>query len=327
MVTAEEVKMHIDKTLGLGVAIHIWTLKDKIPHFLRVAYRFRTCQIMDIEVLLILDRQPECRTPGQVRKHIDYLSKRYHQWIVYVADSISSYNRHRLINQTVPFIVPGNQLYLPFLGIDLREYYRSRLTAMNRFSPATQCLFVFLMIKDELPEAVSTSFIMENLDYSRMTLSRCFKELKLSNAFDLQDLGREKAISFKQNKKNTWKTVQPFLRNPVKKRFIIDIDPPVPPGVWAGITALSQCSMLSEPEIPVVSMSQKTWNDLDEKTRNLSLPPVAMGRTEIEIWIYDPSITAANNSVDPLSFYLSLKDTDDERVLSALEELLEGIKW
>ncbi len=35
------------------------------------------------------------------------------------------------IAQKVPFIVPGNQLYLPDLGLDLREYFRQRMTFWN----------------------------------------------------------------------------------------------------------------------------------------------------------------------------------------------------
>ena len=39
---------------------------------------------------------------------------------------MASYERKRLIEQKVPSIVPGNQLYLPDLGLDLREYFRRR---------------------------------------------------------------------------------------------------------------------------------------------------------------------------------------------------------
>ncbi|MCK7468892.1 MAG: hypothetical protein MZU91_12730 [Desulfosudis oleivorans] len=44
--------------------------------------------------------------------------------VVYVTRTLASYERKRLIEQKVPFLVPGNQLYLPDLGIDLREYFR-----------------------------------------------------------------------------------------------------------------------------------------------------------------------------------------------------------
>ena len=46
--------------------------------------------------------------------------------MVYVTGALASYERKRLIEQKVPFMVPGNQLYLPDLGIDLREYFRQR---------------------------------------------------------------------------------------------------------------------------------------------------------------------------------------------------------
>lgn len=37
---------------------------------------------------------------------------------VYILQGLEAYNRKRLIQQKGPFIVPGNQLYLPDLGID-----------------------------------------------------------------------------------------------------------------------------------------------------------------------------------------------------------------
>lgn len=39
--------------------------------------------------------------------------------VVYVTTTLASYERKRLVQQKVPFIVPGNQLYLPELAIDL----------------------------------------------------------------------------------------------------------------------------------------------------------------------------------------------------------------
>ncbi|GEM_PF-3944963 len=41
---------------------------------------------------------------------------------------------------------------------------------------------------------------------------------------------------------------------------------------------------------------------------------------EIEIWKYDPELFAREGVVDPLSLYMSLKDTKDERVEMALEQ-------
>jgi len=44
------------------------------------------------------------------------------------------------------------------------------------------------------------------------------------------------------------------------------------------------------------------------------------GDMEIEIWKYDPELFAREGVVDPLSLYLSLKDTKDEPFQMALEQ-------
>lgn len=48
---------------------------------------------------------------------------------------------------------------------------------------------------------------------------------------------------------------------------------------------------------------------------------------EPEIWHYDLDLFAKNSIVDPFSLYLSLKAIQDERIESALQELMEKIKW
>jgi hypothetical protein len=38
-------------------------------------------------------------------------------------------------------------------------------------------------------------------------------------------------------------------------------------------------------------------------------------------------VLATEGRVDPLSLYLSLRDTGDERLLGALDDLLETLQW
>ncbi len=51
------------------------------------------------------------------------------------------------------------------------------------------------------------------------------------------------------------------------------------------------------------------------------------GSIELEIWKYPPELFANNDMVDPLSLFLSLKSSKDERVEMALEELQERFPW
>jgi hypothetical protein len=47
----------------------------------------------------------------------------------------------------------------------------------------------------------------------------------------------------------------------------------------------------------------------------------------LEIWSYSPVLFAKNGVADRFSIYLSLQGTEDERVESALEEMMEQIRW
>jgi hypothetical protein len=48
----------------------------------------------------------------------------------------------------------------------------------------------------------------------------------------------------------------------------------------------------------------------------------------VEQWRYAPALLSANReSVDPLSLYLSLRESPDERVQGALNEMQEALQW
>jgi hypothetical protein len=47
----------------------------------------------------------------------------------------------------------------------------------------------------------------------------------------------------------------------------------------------------------------------------------------IETWTYDPRLLARDGFVDPLSLYLSVRHSRDERVAQAADRLLEPFGW
>ena len=48
---------------------------------------------------------------------------------------------------------------------------------------------------------------------------------------------------------------------------------------------------------------------------------------KIEVWSYDPKLLGDQSIVDPLSLYLSLFYSADERVHQQLERLIEEVPW
>jgi len=48
---------------------------------------------------------------------------------------------------------------------------------------------------------------------------------------------------------------------------------------------------------------------------------------ELEVWSYSPKMFEKKGRVDRFSLYLSMKGDTDERVQSAMEELMEQVEW
>ena len=46
------------------------------------------------------------------------------------------------------------------------------------------------------------------------------------------------------------------------------------------------------------------------------------GEHVVEVWRYDPKLLGENGMVDRLSLYLSLRDTEDERVRKEVKKLI-----
>ena len=87
--------------------------------------------------------------------------------------------------------------------------------------------------------------------------------------------------------------------------------------------------MLVAPPRQVRALTNKEWNILQENAELRIIPPSSsdMAPIELEIWKYDPQLLSESNRVDPLSLYLSLAETKDERVEAALDKLLETLTW
>ncbi len=93
----------------------------------------------------------------------------------------------------------------------------------------------------------------------------------------------------------------------------------------AGLSAMSNYTDLADGPQPTYA----TTRNFLRTQPNIKLVPYREPDTVvIQRWWYSPAVLASDKrSVDRLSLYLSFKDSADERVQSALEQLLAGMKW
>lgn len=324
--TSTALEQYFMENLGMSVSLHRWTSEDSIPLLLRDAYLFFECMLLGIPWLVLCDRGSEERSPATIRKHLAMLRDKWHGELMYVHSLISTYNRKRLIEQKVPFVVPGRQMYLPQLGLDLREHIRKlQRVDSESFRPSTQVVLLHALYHPDRHFTPTT--YAQHLGYSNMTLTRVFDELEAAGVISTTPIGKERTAKFLLNRRSAWERALPFLRSPVRRRVDVLVSGSKPPGVLAGLSALSYFSMLAPPEPTVYAVSGKTWRTAMKSGAFRVIPMAESGSQELEIWRYTPSVLTANDIADPLSVYLSLRDSDDERVETALEALLESVKW
>ena len=315
--------------LGISVFPKIWQTGERLPFYLRDLYKFFHCSLFNKPVLLLVERQDEEQTPGTVSKHIEQIRKQWEHQIIYVASSITSYNRKRFIENKLPFVVPNNQMYLPPLGIDLREYIKTKRVSTNtKISPSTQTVILHALVHEPQME-FTPSFLAHQLGYSLMTMTRAFDELKVIGLGNIVTQGRERILRFNMNRKALWQESQRHLHSPVKK--FIYTKPPLTKwlGVLSGLSALSRYSMLAQPINSEYALSTTEWKRLKQTGDLVEFEAQELEPWfyKVEIWNYDPHLFAQNDIVDPYSLYLSLKNTIDERVEGAIEEMMETIQW
>lgn len=313
---------------ALGVEVKVYSPDNvRFPLFIAEIYDFYRCSIHGCDFFLMLDKQVSGQTPATIRRHADVVFDKTGYEIIYVCKAIASFDRKRLIEHKVAFVVPENQMYLPILKIDLREHFRSlRSTKTGRLSPSTQTILLRAFYEKEM-DCYTTKILSEKHNYSMMTLKRAFDELEDLGLAEVFQEGRERVLRFLYKGRELWGKALELLRTPVKRKVFVCNALISKDWIQAGINALAQYTMLAEPAEKVFAMNSECFNELKRSGKIVQRNRRDSDCVQIEIWHYQPELFSKNRVADPLSVYLSLHDVKDERVEMALDSVLEEFQW
>lgn len=328
-ISKPQIANYFQATLAVEVVPEIWQPARRFPHFLRAGYTFYQMHLLGRPCLLMADKEP-ARPAAVIRKHIAQVRAKWDDDILYAREKMTYDQRCRLIEEKIPFVVPGNQMYLPMLGIDLREHFRPVRQKATAFSPATQAV-VLLLLTDAERRPYKVMELVDRLGYTKMTLSRSLNELRDHDIGIVQAEGRARHVAFDGPRRALWERVLPLLKSPVKQRYFVyggvDAIATHEQDTDAGLTALAAYSILAAPRIPMTAVTTRQWKEIETRpgvARTTESDPNAVG---VEVWSYGPRLFAKEGICDPFSLYLSLKDDQDERVQMALDEMMEAIQW
>lgn len=296
-----------------------------LPFFLVDAFSFARVVLLNEEIVLVLDQRAEKSPLSQVAAWLQQARKLIRLPVVYVVGSLASYERRRLIEAHVPFIVPGKQLFLPDLGVDLREYFHAASPPKREaVSPSTQALLIWHLLNRPGQAMWNLGSAAVELGYTAMTGSRALAEMMAAGIGEKKVIGRANYLCVSDSERVTWEAALPSLRSPVAHRLALDRIPDDRGVRLAGLSALSELSMLDGPRRPCFAVRSGAWMK-DKHGPNL-LPPGDPSGFEIQVWNYSTEL-AEGKTVDRLSLYLSLRDEKDERVQLALEEMRGAMRW
>ncbi|MCC6157874.1 MAG: hypothetical protein IT350_07455 [Deltaproteobacteria bacterium] len=318
---------YLVEALAISVSGRPWLGGQRLPAFLRGNYAFFECEIDGHPCLIMQDRNREDVSPATVRKHMAMVRGKWSADVIYVCDRVTAYNRKRLIEQKVPFVVPGNQMYLPMSGIDLREHFRKLQTENRKFAPATQATIIHLLLNESAGSRITPTETAAALSYTPMTMTRVFNEIEAANLAAPIKHGIGRCLIMPGNLRDLWTNALPYLRSPIERRVSGKLSTWESPGPLAGIAALARYSDLAEPEHPTFAVSRERWKMLRQSGQVQELPSEETDAAQFEVWRYSPQPPKNCKVVDRLSLYLSLKDDPNERVEAALDELLRGVPW
>jgi hypothetical protein len=325
---------YLHETLGIQPASRPWSGTAKLPYHLQDEFELYELKAAGRMILLAVSRRKKHPTPSALRERLEKLKAAASRPVIYVIGAMASYQRKRLIEQKVPFIVPGNQLYLPDLGIDLREYFRQPpKEATNGFSPAAQALLLRALLSKSTQTEWSPAAMASEVGYTAMTVSRIVSELTHAGVAKLDQRGRARWLLMDRPPAETWELIRPRLRTPIKRQFWTRIDTAfdqkdVP---LAGLSALAHYTQLADPTTPVYAVGVERLKSPGFK--NLSeIPEPVPNSCQVQVWSYTPihGISAKKRdqqAVDPLSLSLSFHQNTDERIELALDELKEYFPW
>ena len=213
------VKEYLQDMLGFSAALRPWPEAAFLPRYLSAGREFFLLDIAGEECLLIKTKAASFRLSA-FRKQLSKLPDGAPENIVLCFDALSAHQRKALIECGLSFLVPGSQLYLPFLGAMLQERTKPLRTAPERLSPTGQFLLLHY-IYNMCSKSATKAQIAKVTKLSPMNVTRAVQELSLLGLLTVERAGRCDRVTPAAVGYLLYQRAKPFLIDPVQKRMSI----------------------------------------------------------------------------------------------------------
>ena len=295
---------------------------EKLPLGCRNAFELTIIEIQNQEILLATP--VDMMNLTELRKMRIQLERYTGYRCVFYLKKANWYSIPKMVEEGIPFIWENHQIYLPFMGMLLKNNEQRTPKNCSVISFLTQKMLLKALYENW--QDVSAVRAAEKLEVSRMSITRCFDEIDALGMPFFKINGRSRRFFARNDKKVMWEEIRPFLRNPIIHEFRPERKPDADM-VLSGISALAAYSMLGEDNYVTYAISKTQVGALGLKSIR-EIPkneePVCIVQEMGYILPFEKG-----NVIDPLSLTLILSEEEmkDPRVESSVNEMLEEFVW
>lgn len=257
-------------------------------------------------------------TPSKYKKMAEQVETVVGLPVAISLDSLTYYERERLIQQGVYFIISDKYAFLPSLVVNVQA---RKVTKFDKLLPTSQYVLLCYLLSDEKEFTIKE--LEKKTPYNYVALARAVTNLEDCKLCYIEtDNTRTKYVRFKDSKRELWIKAQNYLSSPVKRYLYCDTLSEGNFGI-SGVNALSHYSHLNPEQYGTMAIWDKQFNQADGQYNEIE------GLYKIEVWKYPVTIPYQANGgiVDKLSLYLLMKDDPDSRIEKELEIMIEEMKW
>jgi len=319
---------YLNKSVGVRPSLFKIGLDEekKLPFFMKETYWFYYSDFFfGNEFTLLIPKNEILPKVSQLKKNMEMIEDLFQRRTVLVNNSIPSYIRNRLIQKQINFIIPGRQMFMPTIRVDLNEKEYKRPVKTEKLIPSAQFIILYQILKptDRL-EQYSLKELAGKFDYSAMAITKAIKNLNVHDLCEIEG-SKGKNIRFNQNIIDLWFKALPLMTSPVLKQVYIESYPDGELLFESNASALSEYTDMNPSKQQFLAIEKNNYYKLEKENKLQGLNEFE-GKYCLEIWKYNPYLLtqgiAKEAIVDPLSLYLSITDNQDERIKMALEQII-----
>ena len=275
--------------------------------------------------LLFAEPKGKVATPRCLSVTANNLTSLLQLPIVFLLPACPAYERQRLIDKDVYFVVSEKYVHLPMLLANERV---RKTKQAKTLTPVAQYLLLYHLQIGSI-EGMAARDIEDKIPYSYASITlglTCLEDLGLCKK--VAEGSKRKVIHFDMKGMNLWEQAQPFFVNPVEERIYCDgllSDDSFPE---CGINALAHYTRLNPDPERTIMMSVKQLRNF-KSSEALVRPNEFDGNIIIEAWKYPPvtAIGVKAEWVDKLSLAISLREDEDPRVEGEVKRLINETEW